>query len=589
MNTQEGEQEALDLRAYLRPIWRRKWIILLIVVIAAAATYFLSSRQQKQYAASTRLFVQVADPTQNIISGTQGSPSTASLADVAQLATSQSVTDAVSQRLRMPVSSAGSVTATPQTGSDFIVIAATSHRPALAARLANTYVSVFLRNRTRAIASLARHSQRLGQAQLASLPASSKNPNVLGQREALLQQIQSYGDIANNPSPGSTQVDQATAPSLPVSPHPTRDAIFGGLIGLILGVIVAFFLELLDRRLARVAAVESAFGRPILSVLPHVSRPTPVDKEKRPVVPVQFAEGLRSLTVMLRLGDSAGAPRTIMITSTAPREGKSTVTRDLALVYAESGQSVLVIDGDLRRPSMERLFSIEANQGLVQILRGEASLSEVAVAAVGTRRVTERSTNSGPPATTSGPANTASPSHHGPVSAGWFGYHRSNAPARAAAPGSPTSIVLAPVDPEPPEAVDPGLPGSVDVVTHGERLQNPLPLLASKRMVTLFEEASKGYDIVLLDTPPMLAVADSLPLMEVVDSVLLVVRLGQTTRHSADRFKELVGRLPNVNFSGVIANDQREKRDDEEYGSYGSYGYGVSGGAKPKRASTSAS
>src|ERR1019366_4728345 len=151
--------------------------------------------------------------------------------------------------------------------------------------------------------------------------------------------------------------------------------------------------ELLDRRLSRVGTVEAIFGRPILAVLPHVSDAMPLSEGQRPIVPPQFLEELRSLTVMLRLAGNPDPPRTIMVTSALPHEGKSTVTRDLALVYAEAGQRVLVIDGDLRRPSMDRLLGIEADRGLVQVLRGEASMSEVAVTAIRASDAPEVSSN----------------------------------------------------------------------------------------------------------------------------------------------------------------------------------------------------
>src|ERR1035437_5777413 len=114
MNEHENQPEALDLRAYLRPIWRRKWIVLAIVVVATAATYFISSSQQKTYIASGSLYVQTADPTQDITSsGALGTPSSQAISDVAQLLLSQADTNAVAQQLSMPVSSAGSVVATP--------------------------------------------------------------------------------------------------------------------------------------------------------------------------------------------------------------------------------------------------------------------------------------------------------------------------------------------------------------------------------------------------------------------------------------------------------------------------------------------
>jgi Mrp family chromosome partitioning ATPase/capsular polysaccharide biosynthesis protein len=534
MNEPENHPEALDLRAYLRPIWRRKWVVLAIVVVATVATYLISSSQQKTYVATATLYVQTADPTQDITStGALGAPSGQALSDVAQLLLSQADANTVAQRLGMPVSAAGSVIASPTSGSDFISVTATSHSPVLAARLANTYVTVFLHSREQAVRAEAVRDQRAARATLATISKNKNNPTAVGQRQTLLQQIETYAQIELNPSPGAQQINTATVPGLPSSPQPKRDAIFGGVVGLLLGLIAAFVIELLDRRLSRVGTVESIFGRPILAVLPHVSDAMPLSEGQRPIVPPQFLEELRSLTVMLRLAGNPDPPRTIMVTSALPHEGKSTVTRNLALVYAEAGDRVLVIDGDLRRPSMERLFGITADRGLVHILRGGASLSEVVVAA--TRA------SDGPDVSSNGHGQDRSP------------------------------------------AGTPEMRGTIDVLAHGERLDSPLALLSSERMVTLLEDAYEAYDIVLLDTPPVLTVADSVPLLEVVDSVLLVARLGQTTRHAADRFKELVERLPDVTFSGVIANDRREQLDDEGYGSYGRYGNRYYSGTKPSK------
>jgi Mrp family chromosome partitioning ATPase/capsular polysaccharide biosynthesis protein len=531
MNEQHGQPETLDLRSYFRPIWRRKWIILAIVVVATGATYFISSRQHNSYAASTKVYVEVANPTVNVATGSgssgsiglEGVPLTpTTIADVAQLITAQGVTNVVARRLGISASSAEqSVTATPDATSDFVTVAATSGSQQLAARLANSYVSAFLQQRAQGVAAQAVGDERAARAALSVLPVNSNNTNDVSQRQDLLQAIQTYRQIALNPSPGARQVDPAAVPNLPSSPKPTRDAIFGGVVGLVLAVIIAFCLDLLDRRLVSVATVESMFGSPVLAVLPHVGDPTPL-LDGRPIVPPQFLEALRSLTVMVRLEGNAGAPHALMVTSTLPREGKSTVTRDLALVYAEAGQRVLVIDGDLRRPSMEALFRIEAEHGLAHVVRGEASLADAVVTAIGAPKA-EASTNG-----------------HG----------------KASSNGS-RGLVLS---------------GSVDVLSHGETSENPLALLSSEHMMALIADASETYDIVVMDTPPVLAVADTVPLMEVFDKVLLVARLGQTTRHAAHRFRELVDRLSDVNFVGVIANDRREQLDDG-YGSYYGYGY----------------
>jgi Mrp family chromosome partitioning ATPase/capsular polysaccharide biosynthesis protein len=531
MNDQLSQHESLDLRAYLRPVWRRRWIVLAITVLAAVATYFVSARQQKSYSASSSIYVTDPDPTLDITDpGTDGliESDPQSINNIPQLMTAASVTQAVSRILGMPVSAAGSVSATASSSNFFVTVTATSRTPVLAARLANAYVSAFLLSRSQAVAAEAARDVKAAKTTLATLPSSDSTD-----RQDLLQQVETYQQVVLNPSSGATQTNKASVPGAPSSPRPVHDAIFGGLLGLVLAVIVAYCLDLFDRRLVTVSAVELAFERPVLAVLPHISDPTPLLDGHRPTVPPEFVEELRSLMVMLRLGSNSEPPRILMVTSTLPQEGKSTVTRDLALVYAQSGERVLVIDGDLRSPSMKRLFGIKAKRGLAQILRGDASLSDVAVTAVAAQAVAKASTNG-----------------HGQTG-------------------------LA-------NGENPGGSGSVDVVAHGTRMDNPLALMASDRMVALLEEASKAYDIVLIDTPPVLAVADSVPLIEVVDSVLLVARLGQTTRQAAKRFNELVARLSADTFSGVIANDRRARFDEDGYGSYGHYGrdYGKRGKAE---------
>jgi Mrp family chromosome partitioning ATPase len=544
MNDKNSQQEALDLRAYLRPIWRRKWIVLAITIVAAAATYLISSREQKVYSTSTRLYIQDADPTLDITApGSFGTPSEEQVANVAQLITAAPVTNAVTHTLHLSSPSVGSIVATPSVTSDFVTITATSSDPKLAAQLANTYVTAFQHYRAQAVAVEAKRDETAAQITLSTLPRSQSGANGLGERQSLLQEIETYRQAALNPSSGVQQINAAGIPGAPSSPDPKRDAIFGGVVGLVLGIIAAFCIDLLDRRLVNVSTVESIFDKPVLAVLPHVSDPTPLIEGSQPVVPPGFLEELRSLTVMLRLGGDSEPPRLIMVTSTLPQEGKSTVTRDLALVYAQSGERVLVIDGDLRRPSMARMFGIKAEGGLVQILRGEASLHDVAVIAISAQEATTTPSSNGNGATSSRATRRAT---------------HANGDA-------------------------PGLPGSVTVVAHGERLENPLALMSSDRMVSLLEDASKAYDIVLLDTPPVLAVSDSIPLMEVVDSVLLVARLGQTTRQAANRFKALVKRLSISTFVGVIANDRRQRFDDEGYGSYGRYAYGHDSADKSDR------
>jgi Mrp family chromosome partitioning ATPase/capsular polysaccharide biosynthesis protein len=538
MNEQDLQSEELDLRAYLRPMWRRKWIILAIVVVAAGGTYFLSNRQAKSYVSSGTIFVQVADPaTAATNPATSGAPSPIDLQNAAQLLTSPAVARAASQILGKPVSQAGSVTATAATGNSFITVTGTSGSPTLAARLVNVYIQAYLASRTQALIADANNGARSIQLQLNKLPAHLARNSTLATtvgtaRTSLTQTLETYRATAAHATPGAQQIAIASPPGAPVSPKPTRDAIFGGAVGLVLGIIAAFALELLDRRLLGVAALEAIFGRPVLAVLPHVRDPTPLVAGDAPVVPSPFLEQLRRLAVFLKLTNRSTESRTMVVTSTLPQEGKSTLTRDLAIIYAEAGSRVLVIDCDLRRPSMERLFGVEPERGLVHILRDGAPLADVAVR--------------GAPTAVSDEAEQADP-----VAQMSIGLH---------------------------------LDGFVDVVTHGEIVDSPLGLTSSDQMRRLLEESAAAYDLVLIDTAPLLVVADTVPLLEVVDGVLLVARLGKTTRAAAMRFGELIERLGAVNLFGVIANDLRsENEDGYGYYGYGGYGYGYGNGYKARR------
>jgi Mrp family chromosome partitioning ATPase len=121
-------------------------------------------------------------------------------------------------------------------------------------------------------------------------------------------------------------------------------------------------------------------------------------------------------------------------------------------------------------------------------------------------------------------------------------------------------------------AGDPRLRGSIDLLSYGERVANPVGLLASAEMTSTLAAAIGRYDTVILDSAPLLVVSDTVPLLEMADAVILVARLGLTTRDSADRLATLIQRVPKANLAGVVTNDMRGNFLD---GGYGSYGYGT--------------
>lgn len=506
------QAEPVDPRAYLRPVVRWKWVILAIAILAAGVTYALTSHEQKTYTATSLVEVQTADPAAPSINP----PTTQQLQDVATLFTDRAITNTVYSDLRLPIGSAGSVVVSPSSTSDFVDVTASSHSAALAASLANTYVSVFLASQAHAAALADQAAAAAATATLNALPNTTANQS---QRQELIATIAADNVAARNPSPGATAPDPASVPKFPSSPEPKKDALFAGIIGLLLGIGLAFILDLADRRLVRVSSVESIYGRSVLAVLPHVANPAPRDHGTF-LTPPEFIEVMRSLRVNLRLAVTSTPLKSILVTSALPSEGKSTVVRDLAFAYADAGERVLVIDGDLRRPSLATVFGVTPALGLVHVLRGEASPAEAAVTVFRTN-----------PGSSNGSAGK-------PLTAG-----------------------------------DPRVHGSISLLAHGEQVDSPAALLSSSAMTELVATASAQYDVVILDTSPILTVSDAVPLLDQVSAVLFVARLGMTTREAAGRLTELGQRASSMNLVGVVVNDMRGGSDHEGYGYYSQFGY----------------
>jgi non-specific protein-tyrosine kinase len=522
-------QDTVDVRAYLRPIWRRKWIIVAIAVLAAVGTYLVSSHQTKRYVASTQLYIQTANPTQVVQGQTSAAPSPQILADDATQIESAQAATAAARALKIPISGSNTVVATPGTNSSFITITVTSDSPAVAANLANTYAQQFLAGQAAAVVAEAKTLRTESEATLASLPNTGL---YAAQRATVQQQIAGYDEIIRNPYPtvGARQYNLAVVPAQPASPKPKRDALFGLIVGLVVAIAVVFILELLDRRLILVSTLESLYGRTVLSVLPHASDPAPTTDGHLAIAP-ELIESMRTLLVNIGVEAKEHPARTLLITSAMPGEGKSTVSRGLALAYVEAGQRVLVIDADLRRPIMNATFGLAAAPGLAQVLKGEVSLEEAA-----------RTVVVSPPSVAAHSNGTPEPSSNG-----------SHSDA-----------------------------GVLHVLTHGERVENPATSLSSPAWQTMIDEAAAAYDVTIVDSAPILTVADSIPLIDHVDMVLLVTRLGMTTRESASRITALFRRVPGAHFVGLVANDMRDQFLDEGYAYY-RYGYGYGKGVgKPR-------
>jgi succinoglycan biosynthesis transport protein ExoP len=194
--------------------------------------------------------------------------------------------------------------------------------------------------------------------------------------EALLQRYKEVGVTGGVTANNISVVDIATPPLKPSKPNLLLNMAVAALLGLGLGVLSALVLEALDETLATPDDVEKKLGVPVLGVTPFLEKgETPI--EALADIRSGFSEAYYSLRTALQFSTPDGAPSSLLVTSARPAEGKSTTAYAIALNFARVGKRVLLVDGDLRNPSMHRVVGVENERGMSNLLSGSADLVSV--------------------------------------------------------------------------------------------------------------------------------------------------------------------------------------------------------------------
>ncbi|MEO8683188.1 MAG: polysaccharide biosynthesis tyrosine autokinase, partial [Vicinamibacterales bacterium] len=172
-------------------------------------------------------------------------------------------------------------------------------------------------------------------------------------------------------------VDLAETPRGPSSPNKTGNlllAIFGGSF---LGIGLAFFFEYLDSRIKQPDEIKSQLGLPFLGMIPlFVNKETTGPPLIGNGMPNEFSEAFRGIRTNVLFSSADAGPKSIVVTSTGPGEGKSVVSANIAMSLALAGQRVLLIDADMRRPKTHELFGVALEPGLSNVMVGDAKASE---------------------------------------------------------------------------------------------------------------------------------------------------------------------------------------------------------------------
>ncbi len=299
--------------------------------------------------------------------------------------------------------------------------------------------------------------------------------------------------------------------------HTGQTIVAGFILGLVLGLVISLVLESMDTSVGSMEEVEASLEVPVIGSIQHLAHEEAVDMfsdmeglassgdelERQMRLLTHFAptsamaesyRGIRTNLIFSQLGKY----RVIVITSATIKEGKSTVSANLAVVLAQQGARVLLIDANMRDPVQHEMFGLEREPGLSEYLLGQLSWQDA------TRHISD-------------------------VMLGDFGVDHA--------------------------LMTPGL-DQLDILTCGRNVTNPSDLLAIPAMTELLGQARQEYDMVIVDMPSLLHTADANVVAGEVDGVLLVYHMGTVTRGALRRAKKSVDAVGG-NVAGVVLNGVR--------------------------------
>lgn len=194
--------------------------------------------------------------------------------------------------------------------------------------------------------------------------------------DGLLQRYKEIGVAGGIGANNISVVDRAEVPGGPFKPNLIKNMFMALVLGALLALLTALLLHYLDRRIRTPAALASLTGLPVLGIIPHLPRgQTPAQASSDPRSP--FSEAYRSVRTALQFATSQGLPRSLLITSPAAEEGKTTSASELAHNVALLGKRVVLVDADLRNPSLHKLFGRTNDVGFSSVLADAATVESV--------------------------------------------------------------------------------------------------------------------------------------------------------------------------------------------------------------------
>ena len=514
------QTDGWDVYRVIEALRRRVGLVVLCIVLVPLAALGLSLAQEKQYTATIAILFRNPGLDQAIlghgnilfppIDADQEAATNLRLVDL------DTVDRLVGGQLGLSQGDVrGKINVQAQGNSNIVTVSATDHNARRAAQIANVFGAQFIAFRRDADRAKINQAVTLVEQRINELPPGGGGDIRRSLLENRLTALQTLSDLQT----GNAEVVQpADVPTSPSSPKIVRNTVIGGLVGVLLAFALALILDRVDRRVREPDELEDIFDLPIVGYVPQSGSLRKEDAGPQLRGPI--AEAFRMLRTTLLYFNVDKNIRSLLVTSAAPKEGKTTVSLNLACTTAAGGAKVLLLEADLRHPALRKHIGDvpDGIPGLGEIIARDLDLHS------GVTRVPLESSKEGRPL------------------------------------------------------------ASLDVIQAGPVPPNPADLLESQRMRTLIQEAERDYDLVVIDTPPTFVVPDAVPLVNQVSGVIVVARLGVTERDTARKLREQLDNLNAPTLGLVVNSvDHWRTRYGYIYESGVSANGGGESGAKPPR------
>lgn len=582
----------MELRQIFNLIWKWAWLIVLSVAIAAVSSYVASKATTPLYRTQTTLMIgrvtQQADPNSMDVYLSQQLANT-----YIQLVRREPVLKGAVESLGLDMpwqALAGQVSASTIPQTQFLQITVIDVDPYRAKAIADAVAQQMVK-----LSPGSANQQDQEQAAFTKTQLDDLKKKIQDSKDEItrlnqeldaansarqIQDLQTQVNVLDNKISGwqSTYaqllltyqggdvnvlsvIEEAQVPGAPFSPNTRNNVLVAAAIGLVLAAGGALLIEYLDDTVKDPDDAARITGLPNLAAIPYIEGEDYPSKLVAVTTPLsQAVESYRALRTNLQFSMIDRPVRTIMITSPSPSEGKSISLANLAVVLAQAGRKVVLVDTDLRRPTQHRIFGLPNRVGFTDALLD--FLSPTGDPA-GLQPVTEIIHDLGQDVTESEAAHSTQRLPDTAFQSTRLGF------------ASEKTIDLS-------RYLQPTMVENLWLLSTGSLPPNPTELLGSELMGTLIQALKKRADLILFDSPPALIFSDAAVLSTKVDGVIIVNEMGRTRTNEAQRAADELRRV-HANLLGNVLNRSGKRRGGYGYNYYYYYYYYYQDGERQRR------